>query len=923
MSAPRFVLDDRTAADIVVELRALATDEDVPGLSRPGPGTGPDVPVPWSDVLFPTGELRRAEPSGALLHAVGELYPGLLRHFATLPDRALVDWLERRLGIDRLPVVPDTVVAVPTPDPKRLPVVVPAGTMLRGGRDVAGNERRYATTETVTVLGTEVRDVRSYRIAPDPAGESKNEWIKRDLPFDPYPANATVVHSTDIVTDVIAFEGGSLNVRLRFVGALQEVPTALIWRYSTAGGLKDAVVTAQSENVVDLQLSGSCAPLATEPGGSPFVQVSLPEPPFPNGAFDLSFDYVTAEVVVREGVKPDAAFYNDGVVDITKEFQPFGPVPKRGDSFYVQSEEAFGKPLNSVKVTLRILGNKQMKEVAWGSGIPTYVKVAIQSYEEESGKTFGFYLKDEIKDAGDARVLWQRYDGTAWDEFERTEDALKSVARTGLVPLSPSGDHDPKVYSRPVEVGGVTGRMVRAFLDQGDFGWVDYQRRVARFAAQAAKAASPQASDLIPPDPPIISTITLGYTTGPVRATIVRSTNGWSIRNHGAADRLFALPLPPDADSGAAGEIGFGLGLSDDALGAVVSLFVEIDPAAACAADDVPAIAWECWTAFGWNRIDVVDGTTGLRQAGLLRFVAPSDWGSGCPEFSADLGRWLRIVTNQPHRLGAIRAIVADAVTAEYRSLLPDPSRDPTPASALGPRELKGPMVPIAGIKKLTNPLAGSVGRGPEPDQPYVARGAQRTRHRNRAVQAWDYEAIVSAEFPEVATVRCLPHTGSDGDDEPGVVGLVVVPWSDEPQPVPSVALAERILAALEGRTPVHARPVVLCPLYQGVSVSSKIVLRPGYGAAVAKQTLATAIDTYLRPGADAPFGRELFASTLVRFLESRPEVDHVTTFVLYEDPCPRNATGDACIAERVTVDPCRGLVASAARHELMLTERL
>ena len=34
------------------------------------------------------------------------------------------------------------------------------------------------------------------------------------------------------------------------------------------------------------------------------------------------------------------------------------------------------------------------------------------------------------------------------------------------------------------------------------------------------------------------------------------------------------------------------------------------------------------------DRLDVIDGTTGLRQAGLLRFVAPLDWASGCPELS-------------------------------------------------------------------------------------------------------------------------------------------------------------------------------------------------------------------------------------------------------------------------------------------------
>jgi len=909
VSGPRYALDDRTAAAIIAELRTRATAEDVPGL-EPGPGSA--TPTTWADVLFPGGVLNTSEPSGALLDAVAELYPGLLRHLSALPDRALVDWLERRLGISRLPIVPDRVVAVPTPDPKQLPVVVPAGTALRGGRDVAGNERRYVTTETLTVLGTTLDNVRSYRFAPEPAGESRNEWTKREAPFEPFPLGIEVPHYADIASVVLAFEGGDAIVGLRFAGRTRSLPAGLRWSYSTPAGLVEAIPLEQRSDGVRLRLSGSCTSIAGDPEGLPFIRVALPEVPYPAGAFEFSFTNVVVQVE-RFNLKPDAGFYNDGIVDITKEFQPFGPVPRRGDSFYLQSEEAFGKSLAAVGVEITVPVDVQLWKTNWGDGISDEINVAIAALQGDSGKAVRNYFGDKFIETGDAQLDWQAYDGATWVRFDSASE-LRSIPISDNIAISPSR----------FAVAGVSGHMIRAFLNQGDFGWTDYQNRVATFAAEAAKpGGSPKASDLIPPDPPLVSQITISYRTTEVGPAYIRSVNGWWTQDLKPGDKLFDLPLPVSPPANTAGEIGFGLELPGSALGAVISLFVDIDPAAACGDDDVPEIAWECWTAFGWVRLDAVDGTTGLRQAGLLRFVAPGDWKEGCPEFSTDSGRWLRIVTDLPDRLGTIRAIVADAITAEYRSLLPDPTVDPTPEVPLGPRELKGLTVPIVGIKKMSNPLAGSVGRGPEPDPAYMARAADRTRHRNRTVQAWDYEAIVRAEFPEVATVRCLPHTGSNGDDEPGVVGLVIVPWSDEPHPVPSVTLAERILAALRGRTPVHARPVVLCPLYQGVSVQSKAVLRPGYSAAEAKRTLGAAIDAYLHPGADAPFGRELFASTLVRFLESRPEVDHVTTFLLRADPCPTGATGEPCDVERVTVDPCRGLAASTGEHVFMLTEQL
>ncbi len=921
MTAPRYPLDDRTVDGVLAAVRAIAARQVVPSL--PPPGSGEPAEPTWADLLFAGDRLATGEPSAALLDALVRVYPRLLEHLNTLPDRALVDWLERRLGIPRLPVVPDHAVVVPTPDPKKLPVVVRAGTALRGGKDAAGNERRYVTQETLSVLGAELVDVRSYRTAPDPEGESCAAWADRDTPFEPFPPGAIVPHLLDIVTPVIAFDGGSLSVRLRFQNASRAIPKNLVWEHTTADGLRSATVTAQTGEVVDLQLDGSCAALTGDPDGLPFVRVSLPPPPHAPSAFDLRFDTVTAEVVVRSGVKPDAGFYNDGVVDITKEFQPFGPVAKRGDSFYIRSDEAFGKPLSSLSVHLDLLGDNQMYPVAWGGGIPQYLVMAYKEAYGEATQTgkdkFTAYFIGGTKDTGDARVAWQRYVGSAWSEFSHTDDALKTIDATGLSPV-----HD--VHSEPFEVAGVRGRMIRAFLDRGDFGWVAYQDRIANFAAEAAKkTGTPSASDLKAPDPPIVSTITLAYTTQPVRATRLRSRNGWSSRDLAAGDLLFSLPLIRSAETDAAGELAFGLGLPASALGVTVSLYIDIEPAAACTTSDaVPLVAWESWSATDrWLPLDGVDGTAGLRQAGLLRFVAPMDWPDGSSDVSATTGRWIRARTNLPDRLGTIRAVVPDAVTAVYESQLPEPARDPTPDQALKAKELKGLTVPIDGIKKFTNPLPGTAGRGPEPDERYVARAASWTRHRNRAIQAWDYEAIVTAEFPEVATVRCLPHTGVDDEIRPGSVGLVIVPWSHEPKPYPSVTLAERIVESLRGRLPVHARPIVLCPIYVDVSVDAHAVLRPGVSASDAKRSLRAAIDDYLHPAENAPFGRELFASTIVRFLESRPEIDHVTDFALIADPCPPGVPSDPCRVERVTVDPCRGLVASSGSHALELEEQL
>ena len=215
-------------------------------------------------------------------HAVGELYPGLLRHLSTLPDRALVDWLERRLGIARLPVVPDTRGrGAQRPIRSGCPSSSPAGTALRGGRDAAGNERRYVDdrdADRPRDRGPRCPLVPSS--TPGPAGES-NERV--DGPVDcrssRSPAGPRSSTPRRHLTDVIAFEGGEPERAAPVRWGRQETcRPGFVWRYSTRDGLEEPLVTTA-------QTQGGRRPPAdrlvraarrTIRSGVPFIRVALP-----------------------------------------------------------------------------------------------------------------------------------------------------------------------------------------------------------------------------------------------------------------------------------------------------------------------------------------------------------------------------------------------------------------------------------------------------------------------------------------------------------------------------------------------------------------------------------------------------------------------------------------------------------------------
>ena len=894
----------RTSDQIKVALEAAsALDEIEPGIS-------------WSDMLFAAGDfIDTSRPDQALLASIVEEYPELERHISRLPERMRVDWLRRILGIGGLPVVPDRVIAVATVDTKQVPVVIPAGREVRGGKDAFGVERRYRTLDALTAHGVPVRDARSYVYAPGiDAVERLSSW-----PFVPFPGTVDAVHACRFSSDVLAFSGGTMKVKLTFSGGDPRTLTGAQWYHSIAVGEAPASVDGPAtSSTITIDLSGECAPGPNDE--SPWLEMRLHGPGVP---FGFSFTDVKVEVVRRESVTPDSAYYNDGLLDVTKEFQPFGPAARRGDAFYIRCDEAFSKPIASLDVNLELLdaGGNPL-DVAWGWGLPPYLSGQYDTHigyiqtllggSVETDASLGSalaFLHVLGTTSSAPRVEWQHRSGGQWEQFGDSADRLASL--TGAAPAGdPSSDAS--------EVGGEIGHLIRAFLADGDFGWTDYQQRVAQFAADAAAGSDPSADLLIPPAPPIVSRITIDYTTPKVAPVDVVATNGFERRTRtgGGSFSPFRVPVPVGPE-GAGGMVAIGLDLTDDSLGSSVSLYIDVDSAASCGDAGSPDAAWEYWDGGAWSPVATVDGTRMLRESGLVRLVAPFDWANGSDGVGESNGRWLRLRTAAPARLGTIRGITPDAVVAEYRSQAPDPASDPTPSTPLTAGEIKGLVVPIPGVKKVTN-LSGVKGRGPEGAAEYLRRASGVVRHRGRAVNAWDYEELVMVAFPEIAAVKCLPHTGSDGSRLPGSVGLVVIPdRRDDPMPLPSVSLTGRIHDELRPRLPLHAIPAVLCPLYAPVTVEATIRLRSGIAGLVGKQTVESALATWLHPTGTLPvrFGRSLYESSVVAFLEKLAVVDFVSNLAL------RDSAGNP--VSRVDVDPCRGLYASSGAHRITAEEQL
>jgi hypothetical protein len=868
--------DARTLAELRAAVARMAAATPVPHADRTAEG----AVATWDDALA-------ADPlTAALVESLVGRHTGLLDHLAAVPDAVAAHLLETVSGIGRLPAQPSLVIVAAQPEPGLVPAVVPALTPLAGPKDGVVPSR-YLTTDTLNVTGATLVSVGGYQIDAD--GDRAATWADRAVPFALAAGPIPAPHELYVVSGQLGFVGGDLTAEVIFTGGADVAALlGLEWWYRTPEGDTTATATRASATTLRLAMSGGLVPAPLAGADRTFVRAAMPPGLWSPLVVDYTFTGIEVRVQQRAGLQPDAAFYNDGLVDISKEFKPFGDVPRRGDSFYLRSDEAFGKDLESVTVTLEPLDADE-----WGYFLAALFRVSRDPV-----------MSGTVRAAPepDQTISWERYDGADWvdavdsHELKTTTVSLDSVA-------GPT--------SRPATIGGQTGRFVRAFLRQGDFGWEDHLTDIAEFAARAAAGGDPSADLLVAPKPPQLRRVRLSYTTParPAEAVYARSGLAFGAVASGRV-RPFADPLQTGARPSAA--VYVGLDVASEVLGTTMSLHFDIDASVSCrpAADAPgPGAAWQAWTGVAWTNLAVADGTGALRASGLLRFVTPADWAVGCPETDSPTGRWLRLLTTAPALVGAIEAVVPDAVEATYQPLA---TMAPPEAGAV-----KGPSARLVGVKRLTNPVRGRPHTPEESDDDYLRRAPQILRHRNRPIQPGDYEMLVRSEFPEVGFVACLPHHAVDDAISPGSVGLVVIPDDPAPAPLPGGDLALRIETALMARAPVHARISVLCPVYTEISVVASIVLMPGIAAVDARATISAAVDDALHPRGRAAryLGRALYTSTLVRLLEGLPQVDRVTALRI------EGLGPDALRVE--PADPCRGLVVSSGRHHLDLTEQL
>ncbi|WP_454766432.1 baseplate J/gp47 family protein [Cupriavidus campinensis] len=613
----------------------------------------------------------------------------------------------------------------------------------------------------------------------------------------------------------------------------------------------------------------------------------------------------------------DVVLYNQlGRLDPSKPFLPFGPTPAVGSYLVFGSAELACKPLLALHLDLK-----------W-SGLPTHpggFPVHYAGYPGDwSARAFGTgaqVLTDGQWRSADTPILplFGTIGGgerlVAGHRLVFPSSALRRLQRAA--PPGPAG--------QPFQYGmGTRSGFFRLDLSQpaGAFGHAAYPALLSAALTRNARRKRPGP---LPGEPytPVIESLSLNY-----QASQDIDLTGAATPGHGNADGLLQAvyhlhpfgvsPMsrghgqPPALLPRFANDGNLYVGLSGGDPQGALSLFFHLrkEVAAGRWADAEPALHWSAWQDGGWQPLPahalVSDGTQGMLRPGIVQLNLPAGMAD---DYMAQLGQmgqggqayWLRLSADWGFvRLAGLYGVHAHAVRVT-RCAPPGADAD-TVQIALPPGSIDRPERSVPGLGAVVQVGPSEGWRAADPPEAVRLRGAERLRHKARAVTRWDYERLVLDAFPAVWKAKCFPHHEVTIDDEmaanrrtrhrhlanrPGQVLVVVVPhpqsgelFSSTEAPRFDAAVLDAMQRYLQSCAPPGASVRVRNAAYERAQLRCIVRLTPDAHPGAAVRQLNRAIVEYLSPwhpeGIGAEFDWRVRAEAVEAFLRGQPGVDAV-----------------------------------------------
>lgn len=622
-----------------------------------------------------------------------------------------------------------------------------------------------------------------------------------------------------------------------------------------------------------------------------------------------------AEIKIRvDGVK-NLILQNDlSKLDASKPFQPFGNRPVLTSSFFIGSSEIFSKSLSSVDVIINWKGLPDNSD-----GFNGYYH-DYQPPIENAKRLADLFSANIYLLNGKA---WKNIPATYFDNklFSKRIDQSLISSRTISIPGTELAffkrDPDLELITLTKLDNNTSRGFLKMELATVDFGHLDFQNSFANQALKAAKASILDITNGVYPLPnepytPVISDISLSYTSTVniplANNATVNSLNGFAnridqffhIEPFGVAENHpfitkntgFVNLMPVYDDEGS-----LYIGLSELVPSETLSILFKV--AEGSADPDFPRqpVIWSYMVNNEWKKFPqlkiISDSTNGLLTSGIVVFdiskIATSDNTLLTPG-----SHWLKAsVTNFSSAICEMIALSTQAITAVFHDNGNDPNHLLTSLAAETIKEL---VNSDSAIEKVLQPYASFGGKIKEQSNEFYTRVSERLRHKNRAVNIWDYEHLVLEKFPTIYKTKCLNHTKYISVNDikevaPGHVSLVMIADLKNKnainplKPKTSLILLTEIEEFIKKINPPCVELHVKNPLYEEISVEFNVRFLSGFDNGFYGQKLEEDIKKFLAPWAydvtDISFGGKIHKSVIINFVEEQPYVDFVTCFTM------------------------------------------
>ena len=590
-----------------------------------------------------------------------------------------------------------------------------------------------------------------------------------------------------------------------------------------------------------------------------------------------------------------------GVLDVSKPFLPFGPMPEKNAPLILGSSEVFSKPLSSL--SLDVEWAAALTTAHFGNPTPAAHQVRVRRLSKGKWESPGAYDTTIFNATGTSQNIplpVPDETGAVEQSVDNPPFDVRSAGGFLKLELEKGFGHLAYLEDRALSLlnlAGVEGMQQGTFAQMKATVQVQTEKAIVEQARpQFEFLPGATQSTPNPPYTPKINEISLRYST-----TFSSPERCFHLHPFGAAkaspsaDRF----LPQLAFEGE-----LYIGIEKLKPPQRLTLLIQVVDGTANPLKEETSLRWDylrgdAWTAF--DEQDVDDKTHNLTGSGIVGLAMPADADTEHGVLPSGL-HWIRLAAeNDADALNAILSIDAQAATATFVDQQNDPTRleEPLPSGLITkPREAHVP------VKKVAQPYPSYGGRPVEREDAFAVRASERLRHKDRALTMWDYEHLILQEFPAIYRARCINHTQlvrdqdnvivADNEVRPGHVLVVAIPYVqpettiDPLRPYTDRRTIGEIDRFLRERLSPFVELEVQNPKFEEVQVKFKVGFAPDVAdVKFYRAELNEAIVRHLSPwayaeGADVSFGGVWHKSAIIDFIEEQPYVDFVKDVEMY-----------------------------------------